>query len=304
MASEGGLSLPSGVAGAKGNPLDKLPKDVADGSVYYLDPETGVLDFLGTQAGDAIATSQHSDGSNVPDKKKDEDKVQTIWTKMGPPGAKGTRGPEGQRGRPGPRGTDGIDFHDDIDLTSSRGPPGPQGPAGPAGDHGVHGDRGPPGPLGTKGARGNFTGDQEQEFAGITRRLSTALVRADAMDEMEHLVLSTRLNRLKSHFTYLEQNLTSEEQKAKLQKAEADSKMKDVDAINAVTKNASAAVAEAQAAEQNLEKRQAKLKDEILTITQEQQTVMNAPLPPGSVPAPCPPPARPVATGQRQYYHR
>merc|ERR1712157_712387 len=171
----------------------------------------------------------------------------------------------------------------DVDPSDARGPPGPSGADGPRGDHGVHGERGAPGPAGPKGRRGNFTPAQETEFASLTRRLSTSLVRADAMDEMEHLVLSTRLNRLKSHFAYLEGNLTEAEMNEQLQKAQTEAKLKEVEAINAVTHNASAAVAEAKDTESNLIKREADLKDKILTITQEQQAVMNQPPPPGMV---------------------
>lgn len=200
--------------------------------------------------------------------------VPTVWTPPGPQGERGRRGKLGEPGPAGPAGPPGQDVKPEADLSKVRGPQGQRGPQGPQGDRGKPGPRGAIGPPGDKGAHGNFTIEQEVKFSQVMARLQKAMSRAGQMERIEQRVLNHKLNRLTSTFRQLEGDLEKDEMLARARGKEAQANITVAKDLDRKANATSVAVKKLQDKEKLILDREAKLRDEVLTITQEEQQVV------------------------------
>jgi len=192
--------------------------------------------------------------------------VQEFQTKEG---VQGDRGESGPAGPPGPEGARGVRGHR-ANVSAANGPPGPPGPDGPRGDPGALGPRGVHGPSGHAGKQGNISKAQDERFNKLVKHLSILIAKSKEMDLQEVATLEQRLSRLKDYVNLLVSGVSKEKKEfekvkrnargtlLKLRKAQAK--------VNATRKNLTKVAKE----KNNIEKAEGKLRDLILTVTQQQ----------------------------------
>jgi len=122
-------------------------------------------------------------------------------------GAVGEPGPPGAPGAPGPAGEPGVAGQDAMGFGAPLGPPGPPGPPGQRGEPGPTGLKGPPGPKGDKGVASEWPVDSEMVLRQLFQRVDTDLARAETLDKIEHTILTSRLRKVKDHFSRMQTEL-------------------------------------------------------------------------------------------------
>mmetsp|Transcript_70373 Transcript_70373/g.198600 ORF Transcript_70373/g.198600 Transcript_70373/m.198600 type:complete len:267 (-) Transcript_70373:91-891(-) len=196
----------------------------------------------------------------------------TVWVPRGPRGPPGPDGMVGPRGPQGPFGPPGPDnTHETVDLSKAMGKMGDLGPPGPQGDRGIKGPPGPQGQYGPKGKPGAFPEEKQKLFEDVIARLDTALTRAITVDRMEHLNVLRKLDKLKAHFHTLQGHLDVD--KSKLDKTTKDgySRVASFDRALVEGNSTESSMNATLSTERDVLRREAELRDKVLTVTQEEQ---------------------------------
>lgn len=196
----------------------------------------------------------------------------SLWMLQGQEGVAGEQGPVGHAGPAGPPGPPGSDMmREAVNLMASVGPPGPTGPPGPPGDRGIQGGAGPAGFAGNKGPKGNFTEEHRAKFADVVERMEEAIEKGVKMDQLLHLTLNGRITKLKEHFESLQMELKVAKEAKEQAEQEAEKEAEELAEEEAEEAKLNKSVNESQAEAVDEAERAAKLKDEVLARSQQDQ---------------------------------